>query len=72
MDLTPGVVLAAIKKLIRLKRRNKQYGGIVFDENLNMICFDPHRVPEDQLDYYIKKGRAKFLGEMDMENSVGR
>lgn len=72
MNLTPGVVRAAIKKLIRLKRRNKQYGGIVYDENLNMICFDPQRVPEDQLDYYIKKGRAKFLGEMDMENSVGR
>ncbi len=70
MDLTDGVVRAAIKKLIRLNRRYKQFGGIVYDENLNMICYDPQRVPEDQLECCVERGREKFLREIDKWSSA--
>lgn len=49
LGLKKDVVQAAIRKLIRLGKRNYQHSGIVYDKNSTIIAYDPTRVTEEQL-----------------------
>lgn len=49
LGLKKDVVQAAIRKLIRLGKRNHQHSGIVYDKNSTIIAYDPTRVTEEQL-----------------------
>lgn len=49
LGLKKDVVKAAIRKLIRLGKRNYQHSGIVYDKNSIIIAYDPTRVTEEQL-----------------------